>query len=83
MTMHRVRVKIEEWNPLGTGRPTEPEPLSAREQGLLDMLRHAGVLESNVKGFPRVIEYTVPYDPKGQIRRWASFGFEAEDISSP
>ena len=61
--MTRVRVKVEL---KGLGRDS-----------VLDMLRYAGLLESNVKGFPDTIEYISPSGGY-EIPRWKSFGAEAE-----
>jgi len=46
-------------------------------KGILDMLRFAGVLKSNVKDFPHVIEYEATGDGTQDVQRWASFGFKA------
>lgn len=47
---------------------------------LLDMFRYAGLLQSNVWGFPDVIEYEVEHPPTEEIERWKSFGFSAEEV---
>jgi len=52
-----------------------PEHMTLNE--VLDMLRYAGLLRSNVKGFPRVIEYETPISGLA-LTRWGSFGATAE-----
>lgn len=51
---------------------------------LLDMLRFAGLLQSNVTGFPDVIRYIVNHSEHyaniSDVRRWASFGFFAKIV---
>ena len=59
----RVKVKLK-----GLGR-----------NATLDMLRYAGLLESNIKGFPDIIEYMSPAGGS-EIPRWISFGAEAEIV---
>ena len=47
-------------------------------KGILDMLRFSGVLRSNVKDFPKIIEYVdTNSDGSNDVARWASFGYKA------
>ncbi len=46
---------------------------------ILDMLRYAGLLRSNVPGFPKIVEYESKW-PDSEIERWKSYGFKAEVI---
>ena len=64
--MTRVRVKVEL---KGLGR-----------NSVLDMLRYAGLLESNIKGFPNIIEYMSPAGGS-EIPRWINFGAKAEIVT--
>ena len=63
--MKKIRVKVEL---KGLGR-----------NSVLDMLRYAGLLESNIQGFPNTIEYMSPAGGS-EIPRWRSFGAEAEIV---
>lgn len=49
--------------------------------GVMDMLRYCGLLHSNTKGFPYVIEYdTNRLHLDNEIARWASFGYKTEVV---
>ena len=63
--MEKIRVKVE------------LKGLNKYE--ILDMLRYAGLLESNVKGFPDTIEYISPSGGY-EVPRWRSFGVKAEIV---
>lgn len=49
---------------------------------VMDMLRYAGLLHSNIKGFPKIIEYDQDSEAARvqTIARWRSFGITAIPI---
>lgn len=73
--MKKITVVTVDLSPAFHGHVGEEE-----FRAVLEMLRFAGLLRSNVKGFPGIIEYdAIPGQVAGKndVARWASFGYKA------